>query len=92
MRTDAIEESLESNGLNMPRVMIILLCFLIWVVDAYDIIAMSVAAPFIRAEWGLGTDELGIVFTTALLGMMVGALVLAPLADRYGRKPILLGP
>ena len=91
MRTDTIEESLESNGLNMPRVMIILLCFLIWVVDAYDIIAMSVAAPFIRAEWGLGTDELGIVFTTALLGMMVGALALAPLADRYGRKPILLG-
>jgi len=90
MTTDAIEISLEETGLNLPRAMIIFLCFLIWVVDAFDIIAMSVAAPSIRAEWGLDTDALGVVFTTALLGMMVGALTLAPFADRYGRKKILL--
>ena len=91
MKANTIEESLESNGLNMPRAMIIFLCFLIWVVDAFDIIAMSVAAPLIRTEWGLENDALGVVFTTALLGMMVGALTLAPFADRYGRKKILLG-
>jgi len=90
MTTDAIEKSLETTGLNAPRIVIIALCFLIWVVDAFDIVAMSVAAPAISAEWGINHSEMGIVFTAALIGMTIGAIVLAPLADRFGRRKLLL--
>lgn len=87
---DPIEESLESTGMNAPRLIIIALCFFIFLVDAFDVVAMSVAAPAIGREWGLEHSEMGFVFTAALIGMMLGALMLAPLADRHGRRKLLL--
>lgn len=65
-------------------------CFVLNMLDGMDILMMSYLAPAITSDWNIGVAALGVVFSAALAGMMVGALVLAPLADQFGRRPVIL--
>lgn len=69
---------------------IVLLCCVINVADGADIVAMAYAAPLLTKEWGIRPELLGIVFSAAPVGMGVGAFFIAPLADRFGRRLIVL--
>jgi MFS transporter, AAHS family, 4-hydroxybenzoate transporter len=70
---------------------VIVLCGLVVLLDGYDIQAMALAAPSIASEWSLPPSVFGIALASALMGLMLGAGVLAPLGDRWGRRPLLIG-
>lgn len=80
------------DGLKLSSVtfLVIFICFLINFTDGFDLIAMSVAAPAIAAELKIGSATLGAVFSSALVGMAIGAMFLAPLGDKLGRRFIIL--
>lgn len=61
------------------------------VMDGFDVQAMGYVAPAIIREWGVSRAALGPVFGAGLLGMLVGVLVLSIVADRFGRRPVLIG-
>jgi MFS transporter, AAHS family, 4-hydroxybenzoate transporter len=61
------------------------------VMDGFDVQAMSFVAPAIIKDMGITKDMLGPVFGAGLLGMLVGSLTLSVLADKIGRRPVLLG-
>jgi MFS family permease len=71
-------------------VFVVALCVLINVIDGFDILALSFAAPVIVREWGLTPEQTGIVFSANLLGIGVGAFVFALAADLLGRRPVIL--
>jgi AAHS family 4-hydroxybenzoate transporter-like MFS transporter len=58
--------------------------------DGMDVLIISYTAPAIAEAWKISPANLGIVFSSGLLGMTVGAIFLAPLADRFGRKPLMI--
>jgi AAHS family 4-hydroxybenzoate transporter-like MFS transporter len=66
------------------------LCALCTVIDGLDVQAMAYAAPALVRTWGASRSILGPVFGAGLLGMFVGSLVLAGLADAIGRRPVLI--
>ena len=68
----------------------ILVCFLCNVLDGMDVLIISFAAPAIAADWHIAPSSLGAIFSAGLVGMTAGAMILAPLADRWGRKPLML--
>jgi len=70
--------------------LIVGLCFAINMVDGMDVVIMSYIAPALAADWGVAPDALGVVFSAGLLGMAIGGLFIAPLADRFGRKRLIL--
>lgn len=58
--------------------------------DGFDILAISFAANAIVEDWQLSSSALGIVLSASLFGMMIGAMGLSPLADRFGRKNVAI--
>lgn len=58
--------------------------------DGFDIISISFAAPGIAAEWGVKPAALGVVLSMELIGMLAGSLVLGRMADKFGRRPLVL--
>ena len=74
-----------------PRgVAIIALCFAINMADGVDVTILSFIAPRLQAEWGIGGEVMGRLFSAGLLGMAIGGMLIAPLADRLGRRRVIL--
>jgi benzoate transport len=55
-----------------------------------DVLVISYTAPVIASSWDISFKALGVVFSSGVFGMAVGALLLAPYADKIGRKKIIL--
>jgi MFS transporter, AAHS family, 4-hydroxybenzoate transporter len=70
--------------------MIVALCFLINMVDGMDVNIMTFVRQSLQDDWKIPDATMGSVFSAGLLGMGLGALLIAPLADRFGRKRIIL--
>ena len=67
------------------------ICFLIVLLDGFDTAAIGYIAPSLIAEWGVSKPALAPVLSAALFGLAAGALSAGPLADRLGRKRVLIG-
>ena len=67
-----------------------LLCCAVLFVDGFDVQGITYVAPAISQEWGLQRGALGPTFSAGLFGVMLGALLLAPLADRIGRRRVII--
>lgn len=66
------------------------LCFVIVLLDGFDTAAIGFIAPSLLKEWGVEKAALGPVLSAALFGLAAGALLSGPLADRLGRKVVLV--
>jgi benzoate transport len=76
--------------LSARQVLIISVCVLLIAIDGFDVLSISFAAPGIAAQWGIERAALGVVLSLELLAMAAGSFVLGPIADRIGRRPIVL--
>ena len=69
---------------------IAVLCFLIVLLDGFDTAAIGYIAPSLIGEWGVTRPMLAPVLSAALAGLALGALISGPMADRMGRKKLLV--
>jgi AAHS family 4-hydroxybenzoate transporter-like MFS transporter len=72
------------------QVKLLLTCAAVLFLDGFDTTAIGYVAPALAKEWNLARGALGPVFSAGLFGLMIGALLLGPLADRIGRKKIII--
>lgn len=72
------------------QIRVVALCFILNMLDGADVLVVSYSAPLLIDEWGLSASLLGWIFSAGLAGMTLGALLIAPFADVYGRKPVIL--
>lgn len=68
----------------------LLLCFLLTLLEGFDIQAIGVAAPLLIPDLGLTPGQAGVVFGAGMAGLVGGALGGGWMADRMGRKPLLM--
>ncbi|ADG19445.1 3-(3-hydroxy-phenyl)propionate transporter MhpT [Paraburkholderia atlantica] len=66
------------------------LCFLVAVLEGIDLQSTGVAAPRMAHEFGLSVGQLGLAFSAGMLGLLPGAMIGGRLADRIGRKRVLM--
>ncbi|MCY1527723.1 4-hydroxybenzoate transporter PcaK [compost metagenome] len=69
---------------------VVALCFLINMLDGFDVLVMAFTAASVSADWGLSGTRLGYLLSAGLVGMAIGSLFIAPWADRFGRRPLIL--
>ncbi|CAH0269172.1 Gentisate transporter [Arthrobacter sp. Bi83] len=66
------------------------ICALLMIADGYDLVSFGSVIPHLMKDWGTDPITLGVVGSTALAGMFAGGLVVAPLADKYGRRKLIV--
>jgi AAHS family 3-hydroxyphenylpropionic acid transporter len=69
---------------------VVFLCFLGSLMEGIDIQSMGVAAPKVGPEFMLAPDQIGFVLTASIFGLMLGAAGGGWLADRIGRRLVLI--
>jgi benzoate transport len=80
----------DDGKLNAFRIRVIAVCTILQALDGFDVLSMAFAAPALSEAWQLSASELGLLISAALVGMASGSLLVAPLGDRFGRRPISL--
>ncbi|WP_427306093.1 MFS transporter [Cupriavidus sp. H39] len=85
-----VREFIDAARLSPLQLRIMLLCFAIVALDGFDIAIIGFLAPRIRSDWSLSMVALGPLFSAGLLGLMAGAFLCGPLADRIGRRRVLI--
>ncbi|TCM68157.1 AAHS family benzoate transporter-like MFS transporter [Acinetobacter calcoaceticus] len=70
--------------------LIVIWCLIIVVFDGYDLAINGVTLPLLMKEWGLTAVQAGMLASTALCGMMFGAMLFGMLADKIGRKNVII--
>ncbi|MEA3085244.1 MAG: transporter, family, 4-hydroxybenzoate transporter [Paraburkholderia sp.] len=86
----SVESVIERKPLGAFRIRIFVVCFLIVLMDGFDTQAIGFAAKAMSVSLDIPVALFGRVFSAGLFGAMVGALLLGPLADRYGRRWMLV--
>jgi len=72
------------------QVALVVVLFCLYALDGYDLLAVAFALPGIRADLKLPPNILGVIASAGLIGSGAGAFLIAPLSDRFGRRPIML--
>jgi benzoate transport len=86
----SIQNADEAFAWTRARAFVVVLCFLLSMLDGADLLVMSFIAPVLSRDWSVTPERLGVLFSASLAGMAIGCLLIAPLADRYGRRPMLI--
>jgi AAHS family 4-hydroxybenzoate transporter-like MFS transporter len=89
-RTVRLPGFIDDRPIGRLQYTVLALCGLVMFLDGFDTQAISYMAPSIAREWGLSPSAMGPVFSSALVGLMIGYLVLSPLADRFGHRAMII--
>jgi AAHS family 4-hydroxybenzoate transporter-like MFS transporter len=83
--------TLDDHPLGRVHVLVASLCAAVVFIDGFDAQVMGFVAPALSAELHIPRIILGTVISSGTFGMMFGALTFGPIADRIGRRPVLVG-
>jgi MFS transporter, AAHS family, 4-hydroxybenzoate transporter len=89
----AVTKGIEGTGpttFGSVQLKVAILCGLIQMLDGYDLSAIGLAVPSLTKAWSLPPSAFTQAFALSSVGIMVGAMLAGPVADRFGRKPTLL--
>ncbi len=87
---DSVQERIGNSPMSSYQFRIIGICLAINILDGFDVLVVAFTAQSIAADWGLSPSSLGLLLSSGVFGMAAGSLVLAPYADRTGRRTMIL--
>ena len=86
-----IGDVLENSRIGPLHIRVFALCMISLIMDGFDVQMMGYVGPALVADWKIDRSQLGPVFAAANFGVLIGALLLSMLADKIGRRPVLVG-
>lgn len=85
-----IRQKIAQNKMTPFQWLVVGLTVLLNMLDGFDLMALAFTAKSIRQELNLDGVAIGRLMSAGLFGMAIGSLCLSPLADKFGRRPLLL--
>ena len=85
-----VRAHINSRKMSGYQWLLLALCFLIVATDGMDVAIMGFLAPAITKEWGISRAAFGVVMSAAPIGLAIGAILVGPMSDRFGRKKLLM--
>lgn len=86
-----IKQRIENSPMSAFQWLVVAVCTFLNALDGFDVLAMAFTANQVSEEFSLNGAQLGVLLSAGLFGMAAGSLFLAPFADLFGRRPMLLG-
>jgi AAHS family 4-hydroxybenzoate transporter-like MFS transporter len=85
-----IADLVDNSPIGRLQVRLFALCALCLIMDGFDVQALGYVAPAITEDWQIDRSQLGLVFGFGNFGVLLGALVFTMVADKVGRRPVLV--
>jgi AAHS family 4-hydroxybenzoate transporter-like MFS transporter len=82
---------MDARKMSARQWLVLFLGFMVLVFDGFDTTSIGFIAPALVDDWGLQRHDLGPVMMSGLLGLAFGSLTAGSLADRFGRRPVIIG-
>ena len=86
----SVQDQINNTPMSRFQVLAVTVCLWINMLDGYDVLVMSFTAPFVAKDWALSETITGLLLSASPVGMALGSLFLAPLADVFGRRLMTL--
>jgi MFS family permease len=85
-----VAKLIDGSGLSRLQIAVVLLCGLVAILDGADTTSIAIATSTIAGMLNFPVSAFGLVFAAGTLGAMLGAMTFGLLADRFGRKRLLV--
>lgn len=85
-----LRQRIAENPMSPYQWVVVALAVLLNMLDGFDVLAVAFTAKSIQSELGLDGAHIGTLMSAGLFGMTIGSVLLAPQADRFGRRPLLI--
>ena len=85
-----IDQALDAIGTGRFQYRLLAIFGLVWAADAMQVLAIGFAAPSLAATFGLSIPQAIQAGTAFFVGMLLGAWGFGRLADRLGRRRVLI--
>ncbi|HEX5419511.1 MAG TPA: MFS transporter, partial [Gammaproteobacteria bacterium] len=85
-----ISDLIDRSKVGRFQMMLFALCAMSLIMDGFDVQAMGYVAPDVTREFGMSGAQLGNLLAAANLGVLIGSLLFTILADKIGRRPVLI--
>lgn len=89
-KTVNINNVIDNASLKPFHHQVLFWCLLVIIFDGYDLVIYGVALPLLMEQWSLSPVQAGMLASSALAGMMFGAMIFGALADKIGRKKVIM--
>ena len=90
MRNIDVNDVIDNAAFNKFHWKVLFWCTLIIIFDGYDLVIYGVVLPLLMDQWNLNPYVAGLLGSSALFGMMFGAMGFGMLSDKWGRKKVIL--
>ena len=89
-KTINISRVIDSSTIGPYQTGFFVLCGLCLLMDGFDVQAVGYVGPAIIQDWHVPNYALGPVFAAGNFGVLLGSLLLTMLADKVGRRPVIV--
>ena len=85
-----IKARIEAAPMKRTQVGVIAICMALYMIDGFDVLVMAFSANAVMEDWGLSASQLGVLLSSALVGMAIGSIFVSSVADVIGRQKTLV--
>eukprot|EP00980_Cylindrotheca_fusiformis_P003271 scaffold738_cov124-Cylindrotheca_fusiformis.AAC.10 len=85
-----VDDAIERMGLGRFQLYVLTAAGLCFASDAMQVMLLSFLSEVLKVEWNLTDDETAFITSNLFVGAIFGTLILGPLADKKGRKPVFM--
>jgi len=89
-RSMDVDSFLDGLKINRFHVTVVVLCTLLAAIDGYELYVVGWVLPKLAADFGVPTTAITSAMVAQQVGMLIGAFLIPPFADRFGRPRVLL--